>query len=35
MVTQIDQVQVTDGGPDGNAGTADNTLFLTEGLFIP
>jgi hypothetical protein len=32
----IGPVQVYDGGPDGDASTtADNTLFLTEGVFVP
>jgi hypothetical protein len=35
-VWQIGQVQVYDGGADGNANTTgDNTLFLTQGLFTP
>jgi Beta-propeller repeat len=32
---QIGQVQVFDGGPDGNADTAPNTVFAREGLFVP
>lgn len=32
----IDRIQVFDGGTDGEAGTtADNTLFATQGLFVP
>jgi hypothetical protein len=29
------QVRVFDGGPDGVASTQDNTLFLTQGVFVP
>jgi plastocyanin len=32
---ELGQVKVFDGGPDGVASTADNTLFAVEGLFIP
>jgi hypothetical protein len=28
-------VRVFDGGPDGDADTADNTLFAVQGLFAP
>ena len=32
----LDQIQVFDGGADGNAATsADNTLFAVQGVFIP
>jgi hypothetical protein len=34
-VWQVLRVDVNDGGPDGIAATADNTLFETEGLFVP
>jgi hypothetical protein len=34
-VVQISQLEVSDGGPDGNVATADNAAFLREGLFIP
>ena len=34
-VVGITQVQVFDGGPDGNASTADNSLFAVQGLFVP
>jgi hypothetical protein len=34
-VVQIGQLEVSDGGPDGNIATADNTTFLRQGLFIP
>ena len=31
----LDQVQVLDGGADGIASTSPNTLFATQGLFVP
>ncbi len=35
-IWQVDQVQVFDGGADGVASTtADNTLFETQGIFVP
>jgi plastocyanin len=34
-VWQVDKVQVLDGGPDGVASTADNTLFASQALFVP
>ncbi|MGH2980236.1 MAG: hypothetical protein ACRDLQ_11470 [Solirubrobacterales bacterium] len=34
-IVEIQQVQVTDGGPDGAAATAPNTLFGVQGIFIP
>jgi uncharacterized repeat protein (TIGR01451 family) len=34
-IWEIGQVQVFDGGADGLASTAGNTLFATEGIFIP
>ena len=34
-VWAIDRVQVLDGGPDGDAETADNQLFMTQGVFVP
>ena len=35
-VIEIQQLQVSDGGADGQAGTtADNTLFEVQGIFIP
>jgi glucose/arabinose dehydrogenase/PKD repeat protein len=35
-VWALDQAAVKDGGADGDAGTAgDNTLFATEGIFVP
>jgi TolB protein len=34
-VWQLGPVQVYDGGADGDADTAPNTLFMTQGVFIP
>jgi hypothetical protein len=34
-IWQLGQVQVFDGGPDGLAATAPNTLFATQGVFVP
>ena len=35
-IWQLGQVQVYDGGSDGAASTtADNTLFMDEGIFVP
>ena len=34
-VWQLAGLNVYDGGPDGDADTADNTLFAVEGLFAP
>ena len=34
-VWQLGQVRVYDGGPDGIASTADNTLFAVQGVFTP
>jgi hypothetical protein len=34
-VWQLSQVQVFDGGADGDADTADNDLFAVQGLFAP
>jgi len=31
----LDQVRLFDGGPDGDADTADNSLFAVQGVFIP
>jgi predicted acyl esterase len=31
----LGQVRVFDGGPDGVAATADNSLFAVQGIFIP
>ena len=34
-VWQLRQVEVLDGGPDGDADTPGNTVFARQGLFIP
>jgi hypothetical protein len=34
-VWQLGQVQVFDGGPDGVVSTNPNTLFATQGIFVP
>jgi len=34
-VWALRQVQVFDGGPDGDAQSADNSLFAVQGVFIP
>ena len=34
-IWQLGQAQVYDGGPDGNPVSADNTLFLDQGVFVP
>jgi hypothetical protein len=34
-IWQLGQAQVYDGGPDGNPVSADNTLFMDQGLFVP
>jgi hypothetical protein len=34
-VIGMKQVEVFDGGADGFTGTADNTLFMEQGVFIP
>jgi hypothetical protein len=35
MIVALGQVQVYDGGASGVPGSADATLFLDEGIFIP
>lgn len=32
---EVGQISITDGGPDGVNGTAPNTLFEVQGIFIP
>jgi len=34
-VVEIAQVEVSDGGADGRVATADNTIFMRQGVFIP
>jgi hypothetical protein len=35
VVWQLDRVRVNDGGADGLASTSPNTLFATQGVFVP
>jgi hypothetical protein len=32
---ELGAIELHDGGPDGDADTADNSLFATQGLFVP
>jgi hypothetical protein len=32
---EFKKIEVTDGGPDGDVDTANNTVFVTQGVFIP
>jgi hypothetical protein len=34
-VWEVAQVRVTDGGEDGDVDSADNSPFLTQGIFVP
>jgi hypothetical protein len=35
-IWQLGEINVYDGGSDGiGSTTADNTLFLTQGVFVP
>ena len=34
-VIELNQLQINDGGADGQVATADNTLFEVQGIFIP
>jgi hypothetical protein len=34
-IWELGTIEVYDGGPDGDPGTADNTLFAAQGLFVP
>jgi hypothetical protein len=34
-VVEVSQLQIFDGGADGNVTTTDNTLFMVQGIFIP
>jgi hypothetical protein len=34
-IWEVGQVQVFDGGADGLVSTSPNTLFATQGLFVP
>jgi len=33
--SELGQVEVEDGGPDGSVFTEDNTLFAVQGVFVP
>jgi hypothetical protein len=35
VVVELGQIQVFDGGPDGQVATDDNTLFEVHGIFFP
>ena len=32
---ELGTIQLLDGGPDGDGDTADNSLFATQGVFVP
>jgi hypothetical protein len=34
-IWELGKVQVLDGGSDGLAGTAPNTLFQVQGVYVP
>ena len=34
-VWQLGQVEVLDGGPDGDVDTPGNTVFARQGIFVP
>jgi len=34
-IWQVGQIEVLDGGPDGQVSTNDNTVFLRQGVFVP
>ena len=34
-IVEVGQLQISDGGADGQVSTADNTLFMVQGIFIP
>ena len=34
-IVEIGQLQINDGGTDGQVATTDNTLFEVQGIFIP
>jgi hypothetical protein len=35
QIWEFQQVTLSDGGSDGVAGTAPNTLFAVQGVFVP
>jgi hypothetical protein len=34
-IWQLGQIEVLDGGADGQASTNDNTVFARQGVFVP
>ena len=34
-IWDLNKLQITDGGPDGQTWTAPNTLFMAQGVFVP
>ncbi|MGH2979129.1 MAG: DUF7594 domain-containing protein [Solirubrobacterales bacterium] len=34
-IWELGQIEVLDGGPDGDADTPDNTVFARQGIFVP
>jgi len=34
-IWELGQMQVNDGGPDGNAATEPNAPFARQGIFVP
>jgi hypothetical protein len=34
-VWELGRIEVTDGGPDGDAETPDNAVFARQGIFVP
>jgi hypothetical protein len=34
-IWELGQIEVLDGGPDGDVDTADNDVFARQGIFIP
>ena len=34
-IVEISQLQISDGGADGQVASPDNTLFAVQGIFIP
>jgi hypothetical protein len=34
-IWEMNQVQITDGGADGQTSTAPNTLLMVQGIFAP
>ena len=35
QVVEFGQIEVFDGGPDGQVATNDNTVFMRQGIFVP